>query len=71
MTFTVVLPLPPALVAVMVYVVIVDNAVGVPDIVPVVVSNDKPAGNAGLIDQLVAVPPVLVGLHVATAVLMT
>ena len=42
-----------------------------PDIVPVVVSNDNPAGSDGLIDQLVAVPPVLVGLQLVIAVLIT
>ena len=51
--------------------VIVDKAVGVPEIVPVVVSNDKPAGNDGLIDQLVDAPPVLVGLQLVIAVLIT
>ena len=59
---TVVVPLPETLVAVMVYVFDVDAAVGVPDITPVLVLNDKPAGNAELIDQLVATPPVLVGV---------
>ena len=48
-----------------------DNAVGVPDIVPVVVSNDKPAGNDGLTSQLTTGPPVLAGLHVAIAALIT
>ena len=71
MILMVVLPLPPALVAVTVYVVMVDNAVGVPEIVPVVVSKDRPAGNDGLIDQLVAAPPVLVGLQLVIAVLIT
>ena len=59
-----VLPLPPALVAVMVYVVADDVALGVPEIAPVPVLNDKPAGNAGLIDQLVAAPPELLGFNV-------
>ena len=59
-----VLPLPAALVAVMVYVVADDVALGVPEIAPVPVLNDKPAGNAGLIDQLVAAPPELLGFNV-------
>lgn len=41
--------------------------VGVPVILPVVVSNDRPAGKVPLMDQLVAAPPVLVGDHVAMA----
>jgi hypothetical protein len=57
---TVVLSVPPALVAVMVYVVFADIAVGVPVISPVLVLNDKPAGSPGLIDQVVDAPPVLV-----------
>ena len=40
----VVLVLPAALVAVTVYVVVPDVAVGVPEIAPVEVLNDKPAG---------------------------
>lgn len=43
-------------------------AVGVPVILPVVVSKDKPDGSVPLIDQLVAAPPVLVGDHVEMAV---
>jgi hypothetical protein len=38
--------------------------VGVPEIIPVEVSNDKPAGKPGLIDQLVAAPPIFVGVSV-------
>lgn len=41
--------------------------VGVPVILPVVVSNDKPAGKVPLIDQLVTGPPVLVGDQVGIA----
>ena len=44
------------------------TVVGVPEIIPVLVSNDKPTGNAGLTDQLTAVPPVLVGVHELIAV---
>ena len=40
-------------------------AVGVPEILPVEVSNDRPAGSGALMDQLVARPPVLVGVSVA------
>lgn len=40
------LPVPPALVAVMVYVVVADTTVGVPEITPVVVLNAKPVGSA-------------------------
>ena len=32
------------------------------------VLNDKPAGSAGLMDQLVAAPPVLVGVRALIAV---
>jgi hypothetical protein len=38
------------------------TAVGVPEIVPVDVSNDKPAGNAGEMDHAVTAPPVDVGV---------
>ena len=61
---TVVVALPVAFVAVMVYVLVAEVAVGVPEILPVEVSNVKPAGNVALIDQLVANPPVLVGVSV-------
>ena len=65
-----VLPLPPALVAVIVYVVADDVAVGVPEITPVLVLNDKPEGSEGLIDQPAAgtAPPVLVGVKLLIAV---
>ena len=39
-----------------------DVAVGVPEITPVDVLNDKPAGSAELIDQLAAAPPMLAGV---------
>jgi hypothetical protein len=64
----VVLALPAAFVAVTVYVVADDVAVGVPVMVPVLVLNDKPAGNDVLIDQLVAAPPELVGVQAVIAV---
>ena len=38
-------------------------APGVPEIIPVVVSNDNPAGSGVPIDQLVAAPPVLAGIN--------
>ena len=60
---TVVVPLPVTLVAVMVYVFDTDAAVGVPEITPVLVLNDRPAGNGELIDQLVAAPPVFAGVN--------
>jgi hypothetical protein len=63
-----VLPLPAEFVAITVEVVVADTAVGVPDIIPVVVSNDRPAGTAVLIDQLVAGPPVLAGVSELIAV---
>ncbi len=58
----VVLSLPPALVAVIVYVVIVDGTVGVPEILPVEVLNVIPVGNAVFIEKLVAAPPLLIGV---------
>ena len=57
-----VFPLPVAFVAVMVYVLVTAVAVGVPDITPVDVLKDNPAGNGALIDQLVAAPPELIGV---------
>ena len=49
--------LPPVLVAVMVYVVLVLNSVGVPEMVPSVVSNDKPPGKDGEMDHVTTSPP--------------
>ena len=65
---TVVVALPVTFVAVTVYVAVAVTIVGVPEIIPVVVSNDKPAGNVGLTDQLAAAPPVLVGVSEVIAV---
>ena len=59
---TVAVALPPVLLAVTVYVAVELIAVGVPEIVPVDVSNDKPAGNAGEMDHAVTAPPVDVGV---------
>ena len=39
-----------------------ETAVGVPEIVPVVLSNTRPAGSAGEIDHEVTAPPVDVGV---------
>ena len=41
---------PPELRAVIVYVVLVDNSVGVPEISPVLISKLNPAGKAGLME---------------------
>ena len=57
----VVVALPPVLVAVTVYCVDEETAVGVPLIAPVEVSKDNPAGTDGEIDQLVTAPPLVVG----------
>ena len=38
------------------------TAVGVPEISPVELSNDNPAGSDGVISQLVTVPPLDVGV---------
>ena len=59
---TVVELLPVIFEAVIVYVFVAEVAVGVPEIIPVDVSNDNPAGKAVFIDQLVGVPPVFVGV---------
>ncbi len=56
--------LPPALLAVTVYVPNGVTAVGVPLISPVVVFNVKPAGRVGEIDQEVTSPPLAVGVIV-------
>ena len=47
-----VVELPLALVAVMLYCVVLLNAVGVPQIVPLLVPKLRPAGSDGEIDQL-------------------
>ena len=58
----VVVALPPELLAYTVYVVDGDTTVGVPEISPVDVSNDKPFGRSGVISQDVTVPPRTVGV---------
>ena len=65
--FIVAVPLPPALVAVIVKAA-VSVTVGVPVITPVVALRVRPAGNDGLADQLVAAPPVFTGAHERSAV---
>ena len=64
----VVVALPPVLLAVTVYDVEVDTAVGVPEISPVEVEKERPAGTAGEIDQDVTAPPLEVGVAVVIAV---
>ena len=64
---TVVVPVPPALVAETVYKVVEETAVGVPLIAPVEESRDKPAGSDGETDQVTTVPPLAVGAAGAIA----
>ena len=62
--FTVAEDEPPLLLAQIVKVLSVINEVGVPQIVPLLVPNDKPLGSAGEIAQEVIAPePVNVGLN--------
>ena len=65
---TVAVSLPPVLVAVMVYVVEVLNSVGVPEIVPSEVPNDRPPGRVGEIDHVTTAPPFTVGVTDVIAV---
>ena len=44
------------------------TAVGVPEIAPVEVSNERPAGRDGETDQLVTGPPLTLGVTVVMAV---
>ncbi len=60
--------LPPVLLAVTVYEVEDDVTVGVPEMAPVVVENERPEGNDGEIDHDVTVPPLDVGVTVVMAV---
>lgn len=64
---TVVVPVPPALFAETVYVVVEVTAVGVPLIAPVEESIFKPAGSDGEIVQEVTAPPLAVGVTVVMA----
>ena len=67
---TVVVALPPVLLAVMVKVVALVTAVGVPEIAPVEVEKESPAGRVAEIDQEVTVPPLEVGVTVVMAVFL-
>ena len=67
---TVVVALPPVLLAVMVKVVALVTAVGVPEIAPVEVEKERPAGRVAEIDQEVTVPPLEVGVTVFMAVFL-
>ena len=64
---TVAVALPPVLVAVMVYVVEADVAVGVPLMAPVDASKERPAGNDGEIDHATTAPPLDVGVTAVMA----
>ena len=44
------------------------NSVGVPEMVPSVVSNDKPAGKDGEMDHVTTSPPLTVGVTEVMAV---
>lgn len=65
---TVVVALPPVLVAVTVYVADAVISVGVPEIAPVEVEKERPVGSVGVIDHDVTVPPLEVGVAVVIAV---
>ena len=65
---TVVVSLPPVLVAVTVYVVEVLSSVGVPEMVPSVVLNIRPPGRDGKIDHVTTSPPLTVGVTDVMAV---
>ena len=60
--------LPPVFVAVTVYVVEDEIAVGVPGISPVEVEKVSPAGRDGVIDHEVTVPPLADGVAVVMAI---
>ena len=64
---TVVVALPPVLLAVTVNVVAEVTAVGVPEIAPVDVEKERPDGRVAEIDQEVTVPPLEVGVTVVMA----
>lgn len=67
MIVTVAVALPPELLAVIVYVAVEVIVVGVPEIVPVDVSNSSPVGNAGETDHEVTAPPVEDGVTLVMA----
>ena len=66
-TVIVAVALPPLLVAVTVYVADEVIAVGVPEITPVEVLKESPAGSDGDTDQVTTVPPLAVGAAGAIA----
>ena len=68
MMVTVVVSLPPVLVAVMVYVVDVLSSVGVPEMVPSVVLKANPPGRVGEMDHVTMSPPLTVGVIEVIAV---
>lgn len=55
------------MVATIVYVALEEIAVGVPEMAPVDVSRDKPAGSVGETDHDTTVPPVEVGVTAVIA----
>ena len=61
-------PLPPVLVAVIVYEALEVTAVGVPLMAPVEVSSDKPAGSDGETEYVTTLPPIEVTFSVVMAV---
>ena len=65
---TVAVELPPELLAVTVYCVWDETAVGVPEMAPVELENRRPAGSVGEIDQETTVPPPALGVTVVIAV---
>ena len=65
---TVAVELPPVLLAVTVYWVWDETAVGVPEMAPVELENRRPAGSVGEIDQETTVPPPALGVTVVMAV---
>jgi hypothetical protein len=67
---TVVVALPPVLLAVTVYVVAEVTAVGVPEMAPLEVSKERPEGRVAEIDHEVTVPPLEVGVTVVMAVFL-
>ena len=65
---TVSVSLPPVFVAVIVYVVVVLSAVGVPEMVPSDVSKERPPGKVGEMDHVTTSPPLTVGVTDVMAV---
>ena len=60
--------LPPVLLAVTVYCVTADTAVGVPLMAPVELENRRPAGKVGEMDHEVTAPPPALGVAAVMAV---